>query len=176
MIHIVVVEGGIARVFLIFRLKGHHGGLGGVQRFVIGADAGGKYGGMYLDGDTIHYGPLEDGYKEYLETMAQWYSDGLIYHDFPFYGEQLDSWDEWQNANLDYSHVIPNKVVLEAENAEYNNVKSDIDTFLDEMTVKYITGEYSFDNYETDFVEALKGMNADRLVELSQDAYDNYAA
>ena len=27
--------------------------------------------------------------------------------------EQLDSWDEWQNANLDYSHVIPNKVVLE---------------------------------------------------------------
>ena len=52
----------------------------------------------------------------------------------------------------------------------------DIDTFLDEMTVKYITGEYSFDNYETDFVEALKGMNADRLVELYQDAYDNYAA
>ena len=44
------------------------------------------------------------------------------------------------------------------------------------MTVKYITGEYSFDNYETDFVEALKGMNADRLVELYQDAYDNYAA
>lgn len=72
--------------------------------------------------------------------------------------------------------MIPNKVVLEAENAEYNNVKSDIDTFLDEMTVKYITGEYSFDNYETDFVEALKGMNADRLVELYQDAYDNYAA
>ena len=90
--------------------------------------------------------------------------------------EQLDSWDQWQDANLDYSHVIPNKVVLEAENAEYNNVKSDIDTFLDEMTVKYITGEYSFDNYETDFVEALKGMNADRLVELYQDAYDNYAA
>ena len=285
--------------------------------------------GMYLDGDTIKYGPLEDGYKEYLETMAQWYSDGLIYHDFPFYGEQLafrdmdkigsgavacfysetgdmasfkdfsndenflltamapvskedggtiymsdkkpsraddvrwavttgcedpellisfvdylysdegallcnygiegetfnfdadgvphfsdliynnptydyrtavfiyvmdsgptvvdpmrgtgtytqeqlDSWDQWQDANLDYSHVVPNKVVLEAENAEYNNVKSDIDTFLDEMTVKYITGEYSFDNYETDFVEALKGMNADRLVELYQDAYDNY--
>ena len=65
--------------------------------------------------------------------MAQWCSDGLIYHDFPFYDEQLDSWDEWQNANLDYSHVIPNKVVLEAE-------------------------------------------NADRLVELYQDAYDNYAA
>lgn len=100
---------------------------GVVNQYSGGADKG------IEDGDTIHYGPLEDGYKEYLEAMAQWCSDGLIYHDFPFYGEQLDSWDEWQNANLDYSHVIPNKVVLEAE-------------------------------------------NADRLVELYQDAYDNYAA
>lgn len=90
--------------------------------------------------------------------------------------EQLDSWDQWRDADLDYSHVIPNKVVLEAEDAEYNSVKSDIETFLDEMTVKYITGEVSFDSYDTDFVEALKGMNAERMVELYQTAYDNYAA
>ena len=50
------------------------------------------------------------------------------------------------------------------------------DDFLDEMTVKYITGEVSFDSYDTDFVEALKGMNAERMVELYQTAYDNYAA
>ena len=90
--------------------------------------------------------------------------------------EQLDSWDQWRDADLDYSHVIPNKVVLEAEDAEYNSVKSDIETFLDEMTVKYITGKVSFDSYDTDFVEALKGMNAERMVELYQTAYDNYAA
>ena len=90
--------------------------------------------------------------------------------------EQLDSWDQWQDANLDYSHVIPNKVTLAAENTEFNSIQSDIDTFLDEMTVKYITGEYSFDDYDTDFVEALKGMNAERMVELYQDAYDDYKA
>lgn len=287
--------------------------------------------GMYLDGDTIKYGPLEEGYKEYLQMMSQWYSEGLLYQDFPFYGEQLafrdmdkigsgavacfysetgdmasfkdfsgdenflltamapvskeeggtiymsdkkpsraddvrwavttgcedpellisfvdylysdegallcnygmegetfeydadgvphfsdlinnnptydyrtaifiyvmdsgptvvdpmrgtgnytqeqlDSWDQWQDANLDYSHVIPNKVTLAAEDTEFNSIQSDIDTFLDEMTVKYITGEYSFDDYDTDFVEALKGMNAERMVELYQDAYDDYKA
>lgn len=295
------------------------------------AAAYGVGSGMYLDGNTIKYGPLEADYKEYLQMMNQWYTEGLLYHDFPFYGEQLafrdmdkigsgavacfysetgdmasfkdfssdedflltamapvskekgdtiymsdkkpsraddvrwavttgcedpellisfidylytdegallcnygiegetfeydadgvphfsdlinnnptydyrtaifiyvmdsgptvvdpmrgtgnytqeqlDSWDQWRDADLDYSHVIPNKVVLEAEDAEYNSVKSDIETFLDEMTVKYITGEVSFDSYDTDFVEALKGMNAERMVELYQTAYDNYAA
>jgi putative aldouronate transport system substrate-binding protein len=88
--------------------------------------------------------------------------------------EQLDSWSEWTDANLDYSHVIPNKAILKAEDSEYSSIMSDIETFMDEMTVKYITGEYSFDTYDTDFVEALEGMNIERCIELYQDAYDEY--
>ncbi|MEE0095736.1 MAG: hypothetical protein UEU47_04700, partial [Oscillospiraceae bacterium] len=53
------------------------------------AAAYGVGSGMYLDGDTIKYGPLEADYKEYLQMMNQWYTEGLLYHDFPFYGEQL---------------------------------------------------------------------------------------
>ena len=34
-----------------------------------------------VDGE-IKYGPMEEGYKKYLSTMAQWYSEGLIYQDF----------------------------------------------------------------------------------------------
>ena len=287
--------------------------------------------GVYNDGGVMKYGPLEEGFKEYLQTMAQWYEEDLIYHDFPFYGEQLafrdngmvgagqvacfysetgdmasfagfsddadflmtamapvsveeggvvymsdkapsraddirwaistdcenpelfisqidylyspegallcnygiedetfvydesgkpvfselitnnpdfdyrtalflnvidagpflvdptrgtatytqeqlDSWSDWTDANLDYSHVIPNRVILRAQDSEYSSIMSDIETFMDEMTVKYITGEYSFDTYETDFVEALKAMNAERIVELYQAAYDYYYA
>lgn len=28
------------------------------------------------------YGPVEDGYREYLKIMSKWYEEGLIYHDF----------------------------------------------------------------------------------------------
>lgn len=292
----------------------------------------GGYGvatGMYVDNGTIKYGPMEEGFKEYLQMMAQWYSEDLVYHDFPFYGEQfafrdpgmvgggqvacffsetgdmamygdfsedpdiyftamapvskeqggviypadlapsraddvrwavttgcedpellisfvdylyseegallcnygiegetfeydengvphfsdliynnptydyrtavfiyvmdagptvvdpmrgtgtytqeqLDSWSDWTDANLDYSHVIPTKVTLKAEDSTYNNLISDVETFMDEMTVKYITGEYSFDNYDTDFVEALKGMNIEQCIDLYQTAYNEY--
>ncbi len=284
--------------------------------------------GMYVEDGVMKYGPLEEGFKEYLQTMADWYAEDLIYHDFPFYGEQLafrdpaavgagqvacfysetgdmamfgdfsddeditftamapvsleeggtiymsdkapskaddvrwaittgceepelvvasinylyspegallcnygiegetfeyvdgtpkfsdmitnnpnydyrtsvflyvmdagpflvdpmrgtstytqeqlDSWSDWTDANLDYSHVIPSKVILKAQDDEYTSIMSDIETFMDEMTVKYITGEYSFDNYETEFVEKLHALDADRIVELYQEAYDYY--
>lgn len=294
------------------------------------APAFGVGSGMYVEDGVMKYGPLEEGFKEYLQTMAQWFSEDLIYHDFAFYGEQLafrdngmigagqvacfysetgdmasfgsfsddpnllmtamapvsmekdgtiymtdkapsraddlrwavttgcenpellismidylyspegallcnygiegetfeyvdgaprfsdminnnptydyrtavflyvmdsgpflvdptrgtstytqeqlDSWSDWTDTNLDYSRVISNKVILKAQDDEYTSIMSDIETFMDEMTVKYITGEYSFDTYETDFVEALKAMNAERIVELYQAAYDYYNA
>lgn len=34
-----------------------------------------------VDG-KVKYGPMEPGFKEYLDMMAQWYSEGLIDHDF----------------------------------------------------------------------------------------------
>jgi len=34
------------------------------------------------DGQTIKYGPMEDGYRQYIEMMRDWYDRGLIYRDF----------------------------------------------------------------------------------------------
>lgn len=31
---------------------------------------------------TVKYGPMEDGFKEYLDTMAKWYAEGLIDQSF----------------------------------------------------------------------------------------------
>ncbi|MBP3360444.1 MAG: extracellular solute-binding protein [Clostridia bacterium] len=38
--------------------------------------------GFYLDGDTVKYGPLEDGYEKYLRLMNDWYKKGIIDPDF----------------------------------------------------------------------------------------------
>lgn len=37
---------------------------------------------MAKNGEEVVFSPLEDGFKDYLETMAKWYSEGLIYADF----------------------------------------------------------------------------------------------
>lgn len=37
---------------------------------------------MYQVDGVVKYGPIEDGYFEYLQLVNQWYSEGLIYKDF----------------------------------------------------------------------------------------------
>lgn len=37
-----------------------------------------------IDG-KIKFGPMEEGYKKYLTTLAKWYGEGLIYKDFYTY-------------------------------------------------------------------------------------------
>jgi len=36
----------------------------------------------YVDGTTVHFGAGEDGYREYLTKMNEWYKAGWIYQDF----------------------------------------------------------------------------------------------
>jgi putative aldouronate transport system substrate-binding protein len=43
-----------------------------------------------VDGE-IKFGPIEDAYYDYLELMAQWYSEGLIWSDFTSYTEKFDA-------------------------------------------------------------------------------------
>ncbi|WHY17158.1 extracellular solute-binding protein [Paenibacillus sp. G2S3] len=38
----------------------------------------GVIGGFQMNGDKVEYGPIQPGYKSFLETMATWYKEGLI--------------------------------------------------------------------------------------------------
>lgn len=42
----------------------------------------------------IKFGPMEDGYGEYVELMAKWYQEGLIYTDFALQGANGDIDDD----------------------------------------------------------------------------------
>lgn len=37
---------------------------------------------FYNENGTIKYGPVEDGFREYMEMIHKWYADGLISSDF----------------------------------------------------------------------------------------------
>lgn len=43
-----------------------------------------------VDGQ-VKYGPLEEGYRDYVELMKKWYAEGLIYSDFGLGGEDSPS-------------------------------------------------------------------------------------
>ncbi|GGF90214.1 sugar ABC transporter permease [Paenibacillus albidus] len=42
------------------------------------APAFGVIGGFQITGDKVEFGPIQPGYKDFLETMSKWYAEGLI--------------------------------------------------------------------------------------------------
>ncbi len=53
---------------------------------------------FYQENGVVKFGPLEDGYRQYVETMAQWYAEGLINADYVSLGNGWDP-DETTIAN-----------------------------------------------------------------------------
>ena len=50
------------------------------------------YGYYVGDDGKVHYGPMEDNFKEYLTTMNQWYTEGLLDKDMAsLNGDQVTS-------------------------------------------------------------------------------------
>jgi putative aldouronate transport system substrate-binding protein len=59
------------------------------------------------------------------------------------------------------------------ESAEYSALFADIQTYVDEMTTKFITGVEPIANFPK-FVEKIKSMNIDRCIELKQNGLNAY--
>lgn len=57
------------------------GELSGLLNYNIFVGAFGIGQRFYVDGDDVKYGPMEDGYKEYVKVLNQWYEEGLIDND-----------------------------------------------------------------------------------------------
>lgn len=70
-----------------------------------------KVGGFYIqveDGKIV-FGPAKDGFKDYLDTMKTWYSEGLINPNFTSFNFYLDTPGSVEvDQCMMYSHVISN--------------------------------------------------------------------
>lgn len=114
-------------------------------------------------------------YRQFLmrdiQTIWEWENQELMYQDPKF----QDAWDVWtESAN--YDGMIPATITLTIEeNDTFTDKKMDLDTYVNEMTAKFISGAESFDNYEQ-FVENVKKMGAEDLVAIQQAALDRYNA
>ena len=79
-------------------------------------------------------------------------------------------WD----TNNDYSYSFPAGVTLNEEEKEvYGDYYGDIETYVNEMTVKFIMGLEELDNLDG-FVETLHSLGVDEVINAYQTAYDRY--
>ena len=102
-------------------------------------------------------GPFE---KDAGPILAQ-RVDNQYQYDAPFF------WD----ASIDWSKNLPRMVYSGEENSALNDIMNEIDTILEEMTVKIIIGDQSADAYD-DYVATMKEAGIEEAIEIVQTAYD----
>lgn len=100
--------------------------------------------------------------KEYVEQ----------YSNLPQQQGALASWTSSDAAK----YAMPPVTVSDADATEYSKLSGDITTYISEMTIRYITGLESLDTFESGYLETLKSMGVDRLIEMQQAALDDFNA
>ncbi|QGH36153.1 extracellular solute-binding protein [Gracilibacillus salitolerans] len=91
------------------------------------------------------------------------------YLELPEQQEAVEIWGETAENEIN----MPPTTLNADESEEFNSIMSDLDTYYDEMVVRFIMGEEPLSNFE-DFVATLKGMGIERAIELQQAALDRY--
>lgn len=80
-------------------------------------------------------------------------------------------WSKYEPTNF----IPPTVSMTSDENSEYSNYYIEIESYVQENNVKFITGERSLDEYD-DYRSTLQDMGIDRCIELRQAALDRYNA
>lgn len=76
---------------------------------------------------------------------------------------------------IDSSLQLPPIQLSEEAQQTITNVGTPIYTYVDEMTLKFITGAESLDNFDT-FRDTIRSMGIEEVLQLEQEAYDAYIA
>lgn len=60
-----------------------------------------SYGFYQVDG-TVKFGPMNDGFREYISTLAKWFSEGLVWKDYIYGGDMNTPITRFGNNELAY--------------------------------------------------------------------------
>ena len=94
----------------------------------------------------------------------------LQYSDLPQQQAALTSWSTSDASK----YQMPPVTVSEENTSEYSKLNGDISTYVSEMFVRYVTGLESLDTFESGYLATLESMNVDRVIELQQEALDEF--
>ncbi|MFC4778777.1 extracellular solute-binding protein [Paenibacillus sp. GCM10023252] len=85
---------------------------------------------------------------------------------------QRDAIGIWSKTDMD-KHQMPPVTPTVEESSEYAKIMTDVDTLVDEMTLKIILGLEPLDSFEK-YVEKLKSLKLDRAIEIQKAALERY--
>jgi putative aldouronate transport system substrate-binding protein len=86
--------------------------------------------------------------------------------------QQRDAIKVWANTNVD-KHKLPPVTATPEESSQLAKIMADVDTLVDEMSLKIILGVEPLDQFES-YVEKFKSLNIAKAIEIKKASLDRY--
>lgn len=86
--------------------------------------------------------------------------------------EQIAANQAWAKASTDL--MLPNLELPADENSQYTKIMSDVTTYVNEMSLQFITGQLSVEDDWDTYVATLQSMNIDQALGYMQSAWERY--
>lgn len=118
-------------------------------------------------GEMLYYYASPNGIGPFLR-------DKRYMEQFAALPEQKESIEIWSKTDAQ-KHMMPMVNLTPEESKEISAIEGELKAQFEAMEMKMIMGVESVDNYDA-FISTLKGLGADRYVEIYQAAYDRYAS
>ncbi|WP_026529090.1 extracellular solute-binding protein [Butyrivibrio sp. VCD2006] len=155
-------------------------------------DEGALFGNYGKEGETFTMG--DDGKPVFTDVIAN-NADGLSYDEAMRIYTYEPSWpgiyydwerelqfvsqddfkmcDTWNDFDHEATYYPSYATMNLDETAEYSDIFSDLSTYIQENLLSFVTGSKSLDEYD-EFIDTVKSMNIERVIELKQAAYDRF--
>lgn len=107
-----------------------------------------------------------------------WRAPGIYQWDRELQGvsdKALEAINEIWPSNADGDYMLPNVSLTTEEGNQFSTIMGDLETYVSEMTTKFILGTESLDGYDG-FVETMKAMGVEDAIALYQAALDRWNA
>ena len=103
--------------------------------------------------------------------MNQYKAEVALESDLPEKIKKVKNDSVEYSMKTDKSLLIPYLPLTGEENEQIASISADLDTYINEMTNKFLLGKESMEKYD-EFVEKCKVMGLEKIVEIRQEAYD----
>lgn len=88
--------------------------------------------------------------------------------------QQQQAMEVW--ADKDYENrAFPTVSYTSEESQKFTAIMADLETYVEQMSMKFIIGSESFDNWDS-FVKTCAGMDVETAIQIQQTAVDRYNA
>ncbi|MCK9479673.1 MAG: extracellular solute-binding protein [Firmicutes bacterium] len=137
---------------------------------------------------------LEDGYPRYTDLILKnpeglsvsqalngyarslsngpFVQDKRYFEQYMAHEQQKEAINRWSNTNA-AAHALPPVTYTEEESLKFSKIMNDINTFKDEMLIKFVIGMEPISNY-SNFVKQLHIFNIEEAISVVQGAVDRY--